>query len=216
MKPTLLFFSSLLILVALSLQSCGSGDTTVGPQETATENTANQVVEAPQEAPAQSVVNSLESDIEFIRDKYSVITQATPIRRDSFAMECDGGTNMIIREYDEQNELAYLLYESCSEHGCTIAHHYFWGKELIFLFKQNTFWVGNMDQIKESRTYFKDRQMIRCLEKEATTTEGYDALEKALRNAPNTEVDCTSDRITANLQRLRNLPEGKAQIYLCQ
>jgi hypothetical protein len=113
-------------------------------------------------------------------------------------------------------KISYLQYQVCSDHGCNTVHHYFWEGKLIFIFEQRSYWVGSTDKLSEHRTYFKDGMMIKCLEKEVTTTNGQQDIDQLLKKTSNGEVDCTSDRLTDNVWGLVTLNRDSAEKYFCE
>ncbi len=182
----------------------------------AKEEAASTTLETLEEKEASPAVEKPKSDIEFIRDKYAIIVNADPQRVDSFIVECGGGTTRLERRYNEKEEISYLQYEICGGHGCSTSHHYFWEGKLIFKLYQDTYWVGNSDFMKEHRTYFKDGEMIRCLEKEVSTTNGQPTIEDLMKKASNSEVDCVAEKLTDDLAKLMRLKQEEAEVYLCE
>lgn len=200
---------SFIFLIFSFLTACQS---TQNPKEEA-DSTAVETLEEKEATPA---AEKPKSDIEFIRDKYAIIVNGTPERVDSFIVECGGGTTRLERRYNEKGEINYLQYETCGGHGCSTSHHYFWEGKLIFKLYQDTYWVGNSDFMKEYRTYFKEEKMIRCLEKEVSTTNGQPSIEDLMKKASNSEVDCTTEKLTADLAKLMTLKQEEVEVYLCE
>lgn len=186
------------------------------PTQNPKEEAASAPVETLEEKETISAAEKPKTDIEFIKDKYAIIVNANPHRIDSFIVECGGGTTRLERRYNEKEEISYLQYETCGGHGCSTSHHYFWEGKLIFKLYQDTYWAGNSDFMKEYRTYFKDQEMIRCLEKEVTTTNGQASIEDLMKKASNSEVDCTTEKLTADLAKLMTLKQEEAEVYLCE
>ncbi|MFK7903958.1 MAG: hypothetical protein AB8B69_02490 [Chitinophagales bacterium] len=159
--------------------------------------------------------SSIESGIQFIRDKYEIISQAD-YKTVPFDTQCDERTAVKLdRKYNEKGELSYLLYSDCGEHGCSTKHHYYWEGELIFIFHKNDYSPGSSHIIEEHRTYFKNGKMIRCLEKKAHYHEGQAPMKELLKKASNQEVDCTPDKLTAKLTELETLSIQEAKNYFC-
>lgn len=172
--------------------------------------------EAPEETETVSAAEKPKSDLDFIRDKYAIIVNTNPARVDSFIVECGGGMTKLERRYNEEEAISYLQYQICGGHGCSTSHHYFWEGKLIFKLYQDTYWVGNSDYMKEHRTYFKNQEMIRCLEKEVSTTNGQPSIEDLMKKASNSEVDCTPEKLTTDLAKLMTLRQEEAEVYLCE
>ncbi len=185
------------------------------PTQNPKEGAASAPIETLEAEETMPAVEKPKSDIEFIRDKYAIIVNANPHRIDSFIVECGGGTTRLERRYNEKEEINYLQYQTCGGHGCSTSHHYFWEGKLIFKLYQDTYWVGNSDFMKEHRSYFKDQEMIRCLEKEVSTTNGQPSIEDLMKKTPNTEVDCTKEKLTKDLAELMTLKKETAEGYLC-
>lgn len=202
----------LVCFIFLALSFLTACQPTQKPKEEAT----SVEVEISEETETIPAAEKPKSDIEFIKDKYAIIVNANPHRIDSFIVECGGGTTRLERRYNEKEEISYLQYEICGGHGCSTSHHYFWEGKLIFKLYQDTYWVGNSDYMKEHRTYFKDQEMIRCLEKEVSTTNGQPSIEDLMKKTPNSEVDCTTEKLTEDLVKLMTLKQGDAESYLCE
>jgi len=159
---------------------------------------------------------SIESDIQFIRDKYNIISQTTDYKTVPFETRCDErSSDSLVRKYNKKGELSYLKHVSCGGHGCRTKHHYYWEGELIFIFYKDDYTPGSSHVIEEHRTYFKDGKMIRCLEKEARYYEGQPPMAELLKKAENKEVACTSEKLTANLSEIETLNLNEAQKYFC-
>ncbi|MBC8756260.1 hypothetical protein H2O64_16420 [Kordia sp. YSTF-M3] len=160
---------------------------------------------------------SIESDIQFIRDKYAIITNATNYKTIPFEAQCDERSSVKLeRKYNEKGELSYLQYRVCGDHGCATKHHYYWDGQLIFIFHKNDYTPGTSHIIEEYRTYFKNGQMIRCLEKKAHYYEGQLPMTELLKNAKNEEVECNSDKLTAELTKMETISVKDAKAYFCQ
>lgn len=160
--------------------------------------------------------SSIEGDIQFILDKYNLISKATDYKIVPFEAKCDERSSAFLeRKYNQKGALSYLKYVSCGEHGCRTKEHYYWEGELIFIFHENDFTPGSSHIIEAHRTYFKNGQMIRCLEKEAHYHEGQPPMEELLKKAENKEVDCTPEKLTSNLSELESLSLEEAQNYFC-
>ena len=159
---------------------------------------------------------TIESDIQFIKEKYAIISKATNYRILPFETTCDQRTSVKLeRRYNEKNELSYLQYMDCGEHGCMTRHHYYWAGQLIFIFYVNDYTPGSSHIIEERRTYFKNGQMISCLEKKAHVHEGTAPMAELLKKALNKEVDCSPEQRTKHLSELENLAVEKAKEYFC-
>ena len=76
-------------------------------------------------------------------------------------------------------------------------------------------YAGNMDYLQEHRTYFKNNKMFRCLEKDISTTKGYEELKKLIKKTANKAVDCTPNKRTENIQQLIALDINKAKEFFC-
>lgn len=195
------------------IQSCNAPQSESKQAEEAKKETATMV---DTEMEVETTVDQETMDVLFIREKYAQISNATNYRRDTFETECGGGPMKFERKYNEKNELAYLYTEFCSDHGCEGTHHYFWEGNLIFIFSQQSYWVGNTDELRESRTYLKNGQMFRCLEKKVNTTNGTPKIEDLLKKASNSEADCSTDRLTKDIEQLIALNIENAQTYFCE
>lgn len=226
----LLIFS----ILSFNFQSCTSPTTQEGSE--ATTDKANEQPETPTpetttaapteitsttatpstESEEPTKGSSVEAKIQFVRDKYAAITSATDYRVDSTAIECERGFHRMERWSTQQGELRYLQEEACGEHGCTLTHHYFWDKELIFIFRQNYYYAGNSDYMQEHRTYFGGNEMIRCLEKDVSTTKGYEYLQQLVEKTPNKTVDCDPEKRTRDLQELIDLDLANARAFYCE
>ena len=69
--------------------------------------------------------------------------------------------------------------------------------------------------MQEHRTYFKNDKMIRCLEKDVSTSKGYEELKQLLKNTSNKIVDCNLNKRTGNLQQMIDLELKNAKEFFC-
>ncbi|MFK7746929.1 MAG: hypothetical protein AB8B65_00930 [Kordia sp.] len=180
-------------------------ETTTKPTETVKENTEN------------NEATSIEADIQFIREKYAIISKAKNYKTVPFEVRCDErSSSKLIRKYNEEGKLAYLELHDCGGHGCRTKYHYYWDGQLIFIFHKNDYTPGSSHIIEEHRTYFKNGKMIRCLEREANYYDGQPPMEELLKKAKNKEVECTPNKLTENLSEIENLSLDKAKAYFCK
>jgi len=195
-----------------------SKDKTASPEteNTAVKETPTETKEKVQENTGNIESTSIESDIQFIRDKYAIISNATNYKTVPFEVRCDErSSSKLVRKYNEKGQLSYLELHDCGGHGCSVKHHYYWEGQLIFIFHKNDYTPGSSHIIEEHRTYFKNGQMIRCLEKKAHYYDGQPPMEELLKKAKNEEVECTPDKRTKNLSEIENLSLDKAKAYFC-
>ncbi len=158
----------------------------------------------------------LESDIQFIRDKFAIISNATNYKEVPFETMCDERTSFKFdRKYNEKGKLSYLLYVTCGEHGCYTKEHYYWDEELIFIFSKSDISPGVSNIVEERRTYLKNGRVIRCLEKTAQNAMGEPPMEELLKKAVNKEVDCTPEFLSDILEDLETLSVQDAKQYFC-
>jgi len=219
-KFKLLSLIVIMTIISLNFQSCFSPNS---QEETKVETTDPKVEEVVKETNTSN--NNIDtkkeqntsglSDIDFIREKYAIISGATNYKVDSITVECEQGISKIERRSTDKGELRYLLEENCGDHGCVTTHHFFWDNKLIFIFRQNYYYAGNKDYMNEHRIYFKNNKMIRCLEKDISTDKGYEALKELTKKTSNKTVDCTPAKRTRNLQQLMNLDINKAKEFYC-
>ena len=211
----------LLLLIAAVIGSCTTDSQKNKAQYSTNSNDEIKTAEPPEpdardQNDASTENSSIETDIQFIRDKYNIISQATDYKTVPFEIRCDGITSdKLERKYNKKGELSYLKHVSCGEHGCRTKHHYYWEGELIFIFQKDDFTPGVSHVIKEHRTYFKNGQMIRCLEKKARYYEGQAPMAELLKEAENKEVDCTPEKLSTNLSEIESLSLDEAQKYFC-
>ena len=220
-NPKLVLLLLISSVVSLSVQSCSSSNSQENTKAEITspkEETKTPEVEAAATKPSSvepEKESSEDSDIQFIRDKYAIITNATNYKVDSITVDCEHGTSTIERRSTDEGELRYLLENSCGDHGCATNRHYFWDNKLIFIFRQNYYYAGNSDYLQEHRTYFKNDKMFRCLEKNVSTDKGYEELKKILQKTANQTIDCAPNKRTGNLQQMIDLDLTKAKDFLC-
>ncbi len=212
MKSKILIILFITVIIGSCTQSSTSSDSqATKTQDSTSSNEAVKTVEA-----ESTDSSSIESDIQFIRDKYDLISNAADYKTVPFATECDErSSTKLERKYNKKGELSYLKYEECGGHGCSIKHHYYWEGELIFIFHKNDSTPGNSHIIEEHRTYFKNGEMIQCLEKKAHRHGGQAPMEELLKKANNKEVDCTPEKLTANLSEIESLSIEDAEKYFC-
>lgn len=161
--------------------------------------------------------SSIASDIQFIRDKYAIISKATNYKTVPFEAQCDERSSVKLeRKYNEKGELSYLEYHVCGDHGCSVKYHYYWEGQLIFIFHKNDYMPGTSHIIEEHRTYFKNGQMIRCLEKKAHYYEGQLPMAELLKKAKNEEVECSPDKLTEDLSKMETISIDEAKAYFCE
>jgi len=216
----LLTLITIISIIILNFQNCSSSnsqkETSVGTTNPNLENEAKKTNISDSEIDTEKEKDtSMDSDINFIREKCAIITGTTNYKIDSITVECDQGVSKIERRSTENGELRYLLEESCGEHGCVSTHYYFWENNLIFIFRDNYYYAGNKDYIQEHRTYFKNNEMIRCLEKDLSTSKGYETLKELAKKTANKTVDCTPEKRTKDLQQLIKLDINKAKDFFC-
>ncbi len=205
MKP----YTIALLFTCLLMASCTQSPSTSN-SKTATKEQANSV------NTTDSNSSSTESDLQFIRDKYKVISGATDYKTVPFEAQCDErSSTKLERRYNKKGDLSYLKLIDCGGHGCSTKHHYYWDGQLIFIFHNNDSTPGVSHIIEEHRTYFKNGKMIHCLEKKAHYHPGQPPIEELLKKAENKEVDCTPDKLTANLSEIESLSLDKAKAYFC-
>jgi len=200
----------LLLFISIVMSSCKQSSTS-------SDSHANNTQQSTNEEPKTAEPSSIASDIEFIRDKYKIISEATDYKTVPFKTQCDDGRSEdeLERKYNKKGALSYLKHISCGEHGCRTRQHYYWEGDLIFIFQKDDFTPGSSHVITEQRSYLKNGQMIRCLEKEARYNEGQPPMEKLWEKAKNKEVDCSSERLTPNLSELESLKLDEAKKYFC-
>lgn len=239
MSSKLLSFTIIAVFLSVCLQNCNTPNSEGNKKESAlnsetattdskqseqqqsnsetvsTDVQNSKIAEEEKEVNGQEAKSSIEQDIQFIRDKFSIISNAKNYKTDAYAFEC-GGETKLERKYNETNELAYLKETSCGQHGCLTTEHYFWNGALIFIFAQNAYWAGNTDYQMEYRTYFKNGKMIRCLEKEVSSINNKPKVEKLIKKTANNEVDCKADKSTKDLEILKSLNQETGKKYYCE
>ena len=213
-----------LLMAVINLANCTQSTDNNESQEVKTEQTAHlsdTMTMASSTSSDEQIIDtakslSIEPDIHFIREKYAILVQDTNYTEVPFEIQCDErSSTKLVRRYNKNGQLSYLKYEECGEHGCSIRHHYYWNGELIFIFHKSDFTPGSSHIVEEHRTYFKNGEMIRCLEKEARYYEGQASMDELLRQAENRVVDCTSEKRTANLSAIESLSLEAAEKYFC-
>lgn len=160
--------------------------------------------------------SSIDPNIQFIQDKYNTINNAKDYETFFFATRCDAmSLDQLERRYNKNGKLSYLKHVVCGRHGCRTREHYYWEGELILIFQMDDLDEGVTSVKNENHTYFKNGQLIRCLEKKARYYEGQPPMEELWKKAKNKEVDCTPEKLTAKLSELESLSIDEAQKYFC-
>lgn len=208
-----------------SSQESGINDAVIGMKEkannTLTNNEANELTEVSnnsinnEKELASSTSKSVESDIKFIREKFKIINGANYTSK-HLKINCDEmSSNEVVRKHNDKGELMYLKHVECGEPGCATIEHYYWDGALIFIFRVNDYSEGVSQLRQEYRTYFKNNEMIRCLEKEARYFDGQPPMEELLKKSKNKEVVCTPEKLTKNLSKLETIDSNNAKKILC-
>lgn len=226
-KTIFLSILAILFLITACEDATKSKDKTTAPEtenttvnttvkETPKETKTIKKEETVQENTGNNESTSIESDIQFIRNKHAIISKATNYKTVPFEVRCDErSSSKLVRKYNEKGELSYLELHDCGGHGCYVKYHYYWDGQLIFTFFKNEYSPGASHIIEEYRTYYKNDKMIRCLEKKAHYYDGQPPMEELLKKAKNEEVECTPAKRTENLSEIENLSLDKAKAYFC-
>ncbi len=206
------------LLSSMAFQSCTSNssvneqDAVVVPEnseKTDTNTTSNDAdIEKVNKESAESS-NRVEEQIALIKDKFSVISEdmkAGKYKDEKYETECGGGITKLNKAMDG-SDLRFLSKNDCSDHGCTKTSYYFWEGALLFKFIESSYWVGTTDEVEQKRIYYKDGQVIRCLQKKTSGTKGYDAAIKALSNMKNAPGECEDKDEMAYLKNLVHLAD---------
>lgn len=123
-----------------------------------------------------------QSEIDFIKEKFSTITSKMDVgeyANTEFEVEGIGVVAQYKRAMDG-DELRFMSLAYCSDHGCDKTSYYFWDKQVILEFVENSYWVGNTDEIFEKRNYYYDLEQVRSIEREISGPGGYDKVKKQL------------------------------------
>lgn len=220
MKMKFRLFSLLLatVLWSLSFQSCTESTSSNSDVEENPTSMADSTEVTPKGGTEMSVEEQLAyakqhvEDIMHVYSQKEEIDKEKVIKKDLFNFECANGKITLERFYNEANEIHLLVYSICDDKGCSAKHHYFENDKLFYQFHHHETDQGDKYMVDDHRTYFKDGEIVRCLEKRYSYNKGEphtDAVEFK-------QVDCVAaDKITKDIEKLLTLAEADAKAFLC-
>ena len=204
-------FNFTFALFCLILFSCTSQ-----PQEESVAETFEVEDVSPQETvEPESKPMDTESQIQFIREKFTIITEAMAAEayaKTNFVKEDEAG-ELIYERQLEGDALRFVSINNGYGHGYDKISYYFWEDQLIFKFEEGYYWVGNTDKFSEVRTYYANNTAIRVLQKEAKA-QGQEAVRKKLSGMAHNELAVEGAVDQAFVDEVASLTEESIEAFL--
>lgn len=221
MKMKFRLFGLLLttVLWSLSFQSCTESNSSNSESEDSSATMADSTNVTSKGGTEMSVEEQLAyakqhaKDLEHVYSRRKEIDNEKVIKKDLFNFECTNGKITLERIYNEDNEIHLLVYSICNDQGCSTKHHYFENNKLFYQFHHHEQDQGDKHMVDDHRTYFKDGEIVRCLEKRYSYNKG----EAHTDTGEFKQVDClAADKITKDIEKLLTLAEADAKALLCK
>ncbi len=160
--------------------------------------------------------SNTEDRIVYIREKFAHITSG--IKSGTYdtthIQHAVGGEFANYERATFEDEIRFMSVAYCSDHGCVKTSYYFWEGALIFKFVEDSHWVMHTDEIVEKRTYYDNEQEIKCLERTAKGTGGYEVIKKKIGKTKQNEIPCSDRLDRSSMEALLQLTKETAdQLY---
>lgn len=156
-----------------------------------------------------------EEQIQFIRKEFSYITSGVSsgeFNVTQFKSESEG-TFIDYQRAEENEEIRLLSLSQCSDHGCDKTSYYFSDNKIIFVFKENSRWVGNQDELTEERIYYANDTSFNCLSRNLNGTGGYNKVHEDLQQIDQTETVKAEQFNYASIQEMFLLNDSTGPNY---
>jgi len=148
----------------------------------------------------------------FVNEKMIEIKTEHVKKKDYFTFECESGKVSLERHYNDADEVHLLTYTQSLGDAISAKHHFFWENKLIYQFYHHEVKEGDKFVVDDHKTFFKDGEMLKCLEKKYSYING-----EAKPNVPYELVDCVQvDKLTKDIEKLLISPEDEAKALFCK
>lgn len=232
MKTILRLLPILLVSIVLSftLQSCdavSSADTSSSDSDTTTSESTEETTTTTTKGDGKMTAEDLSNhaakhaeDISAVYAKVEEINNEKVARKDHFDFLCSNDSNTVItfeRIYNEKKEIHHLFYTKKKNNDYYNTQYYFLNNKLFFQFHHHEVNKGGKQVVDDHRTYYKDGEMFRCLEREYSYEEGKEDITTIETKTPYHQVNCVpADKLPKDIETLLTMSKEEVEKYFCK